>query len=96
MDEHLIWIIHIDHLCCALLSKISLLKQLSTYDTKEILKKFYQMPENLHMLMTLIIVTNSLLPKSLSNAIGIIKVKRMQRSGNVSKPNSSPQNQNGT
>ena len=42
IDDKLSWTTQIDHLCSAISSKISLLKQLSTYVTKEILKKFYQ------------------------------------------------------
>ena len=42
IDDKLTWTTQINHLCSAILSKISLLKQLSTYVTKDILKKFYQ------------------------------------------------------
>ena len=36
------WLPHIDYLCSALSSKISLLRQLATYVTTDALKKFYQ------------------------------------------------------
>ena len=42
IDDRLTWTTHIDHLCSAISSKISRLKQLSTYVPTEIQKKFYQ------------------------------------------------------
>ena len=42
IDDKLTWTTHIDHLCSAISSKISLLKQLSSYVTKGIQMKFYQ------------------------------------------------------
>ena len=42
IDNKLTWSAHIDNLCSALSSKISLLRQLATYVPTEVLKKFYQ------------------------------------------------------
>ena len=42
IDEHLTWTPHIDYLCTLISSKISLLKQLSSYVPKHIQKIFYQ------------------------------------------------------
>ena len=42
IDDGPTWTTHIDHLCSAISSKISLLKQWSTYVPTEIQKKFYQ------------------------------------------------------
>ena len=42
IDEKLMWSAHIDNLCSALSSKISLLRQLATYVSTDVLKKFYQ------------------------------------------------------
>ena len=42
IDDKLTWTTQIDHLYSVISFKISLLKQLSTYVTQEILKKFYQ------------------------------------------------------
>lgn len=42
IDETLSWTAHIDHLCSIISSKISLLKQLSTYVPSEVQKIFYQ------------------------------------------------------
>ena len=42
IDNNLTFTAHIDNLCSALSSKISLLRQLSAYVTADVLKKFYQ------------------------------------------------------
>ena len=42
IDEHLSWTPHIDYLCSIIASKISLLKQLSSYVPQNIQKLFYQ------------------------------------------------------
>ena len=42
IDENLRWTDHIDHLCANISSKISLLRQLSTYIPTEAQKMFYQ------------------------------------------------------
>ena len=42
IDDKLMWSAHIDNLCSALSSKISLLRQLATYVSTDVLKKFYQ------------------------------------------------------
>ena len=42
IDDKLYWSIHIGHLCTAISSKTSLLRQLSKYVSNEVLKKFYQ------------------------------------------------------
>ena len=42
IDDKLTWSAHIDNLCSALSSKISLLRKLATYVPVEVLKKFYQ------------------------------------------------------
>ena len=42
IDEHLSWTTHIDHLCSAISSKISLLRQLSEYVDVDVQKRFYQ------------------------------------------------------
>ena len=42
IDNKLTFSAHIDNLCSALSSKISLLRQLSAYVTADVLKKFYQ------------------------------------------------------
>ena len=42
IDEHLSWTPHIDYLCYIIASKISLLKQLSSYVPQNIQKLFYQ------------------------------------------------------
>ena len=42
IDDILMWSAHIDNLCSALSSKISLLRQLATYVSTDVLKKFYQ------------------------------------------------------
>lgn len=42
IDDTLSWSTHIDHLCSAISSKISLLRQLSSYVSVQIQKKFYQ------------------------------------------------------
>ncbi|MCG8113294.1 MAG: reverse transcriptase family protein, partial [Candidatus Thiodiazotropha taylori] len=42
IDENLSWSAHIDHLCISISSKISLLRQLSHYVPRGVLKQFYQ------------------------------------------------------
>lgn len=42
IDEHLTWTTHIDHLCSAISSKISLLRQLAEYVPMDVQKRFYQ------------------------------------------------------
>ena len=42
IDDKLMWSAHIDNLCSALSSKISLLRQLAMYVSTDVLKKFYQ------------------------------------------------------
>ena len=42
IDDKLMWSAHIDNLCSALSSTISLLRQLATYFSTDVLKKFYQ------------------------------------------------------
>ena len=42
IDEHLTWTTHIDHLCSAISSKISLLRQLAEYVPVDVQKRFYQ------------------------------------------------------
>ena len=42
IDEHLTWTTHIDHLCSAISSKISLLRQLAEYVPVDFQKRFYQ------------------------------------------------------
>ena len=42
IDEHLTWTTHIDHLCSAISSKISLLIQLAKYVPIDVQKRFYQ------------------------------------------------------
>lgn len=42
IDENLLWTAHIDYLCANISSKVSLLRQLSTYVPKEVQKLFYQ------------------------------------------------------
>lgn len=42
IDDTLTWSTHIDHLCSAISSKISLLRQLSSYVSVDIQKKYYQ------------------------------------------------------
>ena len=42
IDEHLTWTPHIDYLCSNIATKISLLKQLSSYLPQNIQKLFYQ------------------------------------------------------
>ena len=42
IDEHLTWSTHIDHLCSAISSKISLLRQLAEYVPIDVQKRFYQ------------------------------------------------------
>ena len=42
IDEHLTWTTHIDHLCSAISSKISLLRQLAEYVPVGVQKRFYQ------------------------------------------------------
>ena len=42
IDEHLTWTPHIDHLCSIISTKISLLRQLSSYVAQNIQKLFYQ------------------------------------------------------
>ena len=42
IDDKLSWTTHIDHLCSSISSKISLLKQLSSYASIDIQTKFYQ------------------------------------------------------
>lgn len=42
IDQNLTWSAHIDHLCKSISSKISLLRQLSYYVPREVLKQFYQ------------------------------------------------------
>ena len=42
IDENLLWTDHIDHLCSTILSKISLLRQLSSYISVEVQTLYYQ------------------------------------------------------
>ena len=42
IDEHFTWTTHIDHLCSAFSSKISLLRQLAEYVPVDVQKRFYQ------------------------------------------------------
>lgn len=42
IDENLLWTAHIDYLCASISSKVSLLRQLSTYIPLEVQKLFYQ------------------------------------------------------
>ena len=42
IDEHLTWTTHIDNLCSASSSKISLLRQLAEYVPVDVQKRFYQ------------------------------------------------------
>ena len=42
IDENLLWTAHIDYLCANISSKVSLLKQLSSYVPHEVKKLFYQ------------------------------------------------------
>ena len=44
IDENLNWTRHIDHLCATISTRISLLKQLSSYTSENIQKLFYQDP----------------------------------------------------
>ena len=42
IDENLMWTAHIEYLCATISTKVSLLKQLSSYVPLEIQKLFYQ------------------------------------------------------